>query len=185
FIPTYSTNNPLSLRLNTQNIDQTIAQVQALYKDFFPGNTFSHQFLDENFQQLYEADLRFGKILSFFTLLTILIACLGLFGLVSYSTFLRTKEIGIRKVLGASTVSITALLSKDFLKLVIIATLTATPLAWYFMQQWLAEFAYRIDMQWWIFAISGLLAIGVALLTISAQSVKAALANPIKSLRND
>lgn len=185
FIPTYDSNNLLSLRLSTQNIDQTIAQIQALYKDFFPGNTFYYQFLDENFKQLYEADLRFGKILSFFTFLTIIIACLGLFGLASYSTFLRTKEIGIRKILGASTMSITALLSKDFLKLVIIATLTATPIAWYFIQQWLTEFAYHIHIQWWIFAISGLLAIAIALLTISAQSIKAALSNPIQSLRNE
>lgn len=185
FIPSYGTTHLLSLRVNTQNIDQTIAQVQALYSDFFPGNDFEYQFLDEQFQQLYESDFRFGNLLTFFMLLTILIACLGLFGLASYSTFLRTKEIGIRKVLGASVINLVMLLSKNFIQLVAIASLIATPIAYYFMNQWLQNFAYHIEIQWWVFALAGIGAIGIALLTVSFQSIRAALANPVKSLRNE
>ncbi|MEM9847700.1 MAG: FtsX-like permease family protein, partial [Bacteroidota bacterium] len=185
FIPSYGTTHLLSLRVNAQNIDQTIAQVQTLYQDFFPGNDFEYQFLDEQFQRLYEGDLRFGRMLTFFMLLTIFIACLGLFGLASYNTFLRTKEIGIRKVLGASVPNLIALLSKDFIKLVAIAPLLAAPIAYYFMHQWLQNFAYHIEIQWWIFVLAGVIAIGIALLTVSVQSVKAALTNPVKSLRSE
>ena len=141
--------------------------------------------MDENFQKLYEADARFGNILGFFTLLTILIACLGLFGLASYTTILRTKEIGIRKVLGASVAGITGLLAKDFLKLVLIAIVIASPVAWYFMQQWLTDFAYHIEIKWWMFVVAGFVAVVVAFATVSFQSVRAALANPVKSLKSE
>ncbi|MEM1326507.1 MAG: FtsX-like permease family protein [Bacteroidota bacterium] len=184
-ISTYGTMHPFSLRVNTQNIEQTIAQVQAVYQDFFPGNYFDYQFLNDRYQTLYEADLRFGNILSFFTLLTIFIACLDLFGLTSYTTFLRTKEIGVRKVLGASVVDLVALLSKNFMLLVIIALFFALPIAYYFMHQWLDNFAYRIEMSWWIFALAGVAAILIAFLTVSVQSVKAALGNPVTSLKNE
>ncbi|MEO1260967.1 MAG: ABC transporter permease [Bacteroidota bacterium] len=185
FLPSYSTYNLLSLNVNPGNIDQTIAQVQATYENFFPGNSFDYNFVNDDFQRLYAADQRFGNILSFFTLLTILVACLGLFGLASYTTFLRTKEIGVRKVLGASSASIVALLSKDFLKLVFVSLVIAAPLAWYVMQIWLQEFAYRIDIAWWVFALAGAVAILVAFFTVSFQSVKAALANPVDSLKTE
>jgi putative ABC transport system permease protein len=185
FVPSYSTQNQVSLRIASDNPDQTIAFVQQTFQEFFPGNVFKYAFVDENFQKMYEADLRFGNILSFFTLLTLLIACLGLFGLASYTTILRTKEIGIRKVLGASVAGITGLLAKGFLKLVVVAVLIASPIAWWAMNQWLSDFAYRIDIQWWIFIVAGAVAVAIAFLTVSFQSVRAALADPVKSLRSE
>lgn len=185
FVPSYSTGNQVSLRVAGEQVDQTIAFIQKTYLEFFPGNIFKYTFVNEQFQKLYEADIRFGNILGFFTLLTMLIACLGLFGLASYTTILRTKEIGIRKVLGASVAGITGLLAKDFLKLVVIAILIATPIAWYFMQQWLTDFAYRIEIHWWTFVVAGLTALIVALLTVSFQSIRAAMANPVKSLKSE
>jgi putative ABC transport system permease protein len=186
FVPFYSTYNAISLRLTgDQNLDQTIAAVKATYARVFPGNDFSYQFIDEQFQNLYESEIRFGRILSLFTFLTVVIACLGLFGLASYMTFLRTKEIGVRKVLGASVFSIVALLSKDFFKLIVISILLAAPLAYLFLDMWLEEFAYRINIQWWVFLIAGAIAISVAFLTVSYQSIKAAMVHPIKSLRSE
>ncbi|MBL7783543.1 MAG: ABC transporter permease [Saprospiraceae bacterium] len=185
FVPSYSTSNKISLRLAGEQLDQTLALIQKTYLEFFPGNVFKYAFVEDNFQKLYLADIRFGNILGFFTLLTILIACLGLFGLASYTTMLRTKEIGIRKVLGASVTGITSLLASDFLKLVLLAILIAAPLAWYFMQQWLTDFAYRIEIQWWMFVVSGVVALGIAFVTVGFQSVKSALANPVQSLRNE
>lgn len=185
FVPSYGTNNQISLRIAGEDLDQTIAFVQKTFTEFFPGNVFKYAFVDENFQKLYEADVRFGNILGFFTLLTMLIACLGLFGLASYTTMLRTKEIGIRKVLGASVVGITGLLAKDFLKLVGIAIVIASPIAWWAINEWLSDFAYRIDIQWWVFLVAGSVAVTVAFLTVGFQSVKAALANPVKSLRSE
>jgi putative ABC transport system permease protein len=185
FVPSYSTNNQISLRIAGDNLDQTMAFVQKTFNEFFPGNVFKYAFVDENFQKLYEADVRFGNILSFFTLLTLLIACLGLFGLASYTTLLRTKEIGIRKVLGASIAGITGLLAKDFLKLVVVAILIASPIAHWAMSKWLSDFAYRIDIQWWVFVVAGTVAGTIAFFTVSFQSVKAALANPVKSLRSE
>lgn len=185
FAPFYGTSHLISLNVSNQNISETIGQVKTTYQEFFPGNAFQHGFLDEHFQLLYEADLRFGRILSFFTLLTIFIACLGLFGLASYTTYLRTKEIGVRKILGASATSIIALLSTDFLKLVVIALFLGLPLAWYATDFWLQDYAYRISMDWWVFALAGIGAIGVAFLTVSFQSVQAALANPISALKDE
>ena len=183
FVPTYSPGNLLSLNVSPKNIEAIIAQIKTSYQQFFPGNTFHYTFLDERFQRLYEADQRFGNVLSFFTLLTILIACLGLFGLASYTTFLRTKEIGVRKILGASSASIVALLSKDFLQLVLVAIVLATPLAWFVMDWWLQGFAYHIAIRWWIFVLAGIVALSIAFLTISIQSVRAALANPVEALK--
>ncbi len=186
FFPLYSTYNAISLKLSgSQNLDKTIAAIQATYKKIFPGNIFQYQFVDDRFQNLYESEVRFAHILSFFTLLTLLIACLGLFGLTSYITFLRTKEIGIRKVLGANPLGIIALLSKDFLRLVFIAILIAVPLAYYLLNNWLADFAYRISISWWVFVLAGILALLLAFLTIGFQSIKVALTNPSKSLRNE
>lgn len=185
FMPSYSTFHLLSLKMTGENLDQTLSQIQSTYQEFFPGNTFHYAFVDEHFQRLYETDQRFSNILSFFTLLTMLIACLGLFGLASYTTFLRTKEIGVRKVLGASSASIVALLSKDFLKLVVISLVIAIPIAWYAMSTWLKDFAYRIEIDWWVFGVAGAVAVLVAFLTVSFQSVRAAMANPVESLRSE
>ncbi|MBC8153538.1 MAG: FtsX-like permease family protein, partial [Bacteroidetes bacterium] len=126
-----------------------------------------------------------GQIVLYFSGIAILISCLGLFGLAAFTAEQRTKEIGVRKVLGASVSSIVALLSKDFLKLVLIAIVVASPIAWFAMNRWLQDFAYKIDIEWWVFALAGLLAVGIALLTVSFQSVKAALMNPVKSLKSE
>lgn len=146
---------------------------------------FSYSFLDERFNKMYESEKRIGELFGIFASLGVMIACLGLFGLATFTTIQRTKEIGVRKVLGASVMSIVALLSQDFLKLIIVAIVIATPIAWYGMDQWLKDFAYKIHIQWWIFALAGLLAVGIALLTVSFQSIKAALMNPVKSLRSE
>lgn len=185
FVPSYSPSNQISLRIAGDQVDQTLALIQKTYLEFFPGNVFKYAFVEDNFQKLYLADMRFGNILGFFTLLTILIACLGLFGLASYTTMLRTKEIGIRKVLGASVAGITSLLARDFLKLVLLAILIASPLAWYCMQKWLTDFAYHIEMKWWMFVMSGIGALGIAFVTVGFQSMKAALANPVQSLKSE
>lgn len=185
FIPSYGNGNALSLRLDGEDMEATVGFIRQTFDDFFPGNIFEYAFVDETFQRLYETDRRFGRILTFFTLLTVLIACLGLFGLATYMTFLRTKEIGVRKVLGASVSSLLLLLSKDFLKLVLLALVIAIPIAWFFSRQWLMEFPYRVDMEWWMFAAAGVVAILIAFIAVSAQSAKVALANPVKSLRSE
>lgn len=162
-----------------------LAAAEAAWKQLFPETPFKYSFLDEDFNQLYHAEQQAGLLFNLFAGIAIFIACLGLFGLATFVATQRTKEIGIRKVLGASVAGITGLLAKDFLKLVGIAILIATPIAYYFMQQWLADFAYRIDIQWWMFAIAGVFAVVIAFLTVSFQSVRAALANPVKSLRSE
>jgi putative ABC transport system permease protein len=141
--------------------------------------------MDEDFDGIYRSEQRVGKISIAFTSLAIVIACLGLFGLAAYAAEQRTKEIGIRKVLGANMSTIVRMLSKDFIKLVLIAILVAAPLAWWAMHQWLQGFAYRQNMQWWIVAVAGMAAILIAFITISFQSIKAALTNPVKSLRSE
>ena len=146
---------------------------------------FTYSFLDERFNETYVAEQKIGRILGIFAGLTIFVACLGLFGLATFTAEQRTKEIGVRKVLGASVGSIVALLSKDFLKLIAIAIVLAVPVAWYAMNSWLQDFAYKIDISWWMFALAGVLSVSIALLTVSFQSVKAALMNPVKSLRSE
>ena len=146
---------------------------------------FSYHFLDTAFNNVYRSEQRVAKIAITFSVLAILIACLGLFGLATYMAEQRTKEIGIRKVLGASVGSVVTMLSKDFLKLVTIAFCIAAPLAWWAMHNWLQDFAYRIDISWWIFGIAGVLALFIALFTISFQAIKAAVANPVKSLKKE
>ena len=162
-----------------------IAALEKNWKALSPDQPFSYRFLDESFARMYDAEQRIGKIAGIFGLLSILVSCLGLFGLAAFTTEQRTKEIGIRKVLGASVSSVVGLLSRDFLKLILVALVIATPLAYYFMKTWLSDFAYRIDIQWWIFVLAGSMAILVAFLTVGYQSMKAALANPVKSLRNE
>jgi putative ABC transport system permease protein len=149
------------------------------------GSRFSYRFLDETLEAQYASEKRLTVMLTTFTILAILISSLGLLGLIIYTTERRIKEIGIRKVLGASVSHIVALLSKDFIQLILIAVVLASPIAWFLMHKWLENFAYQIDIQWWVFAITALIAVGMALLTIGWQSFKTAMANPVKALRNE
>jgi putative ABC transport system permease protein len=155
----------------------------VLRPSYFPGNVFDYYFLDEKFNRQYSNDYLFGKVFSLFAALAILIACLGLSGLSLLTSAQRTREIGIRKVLGASATSIVLLLSKDFIKLVLLAIIIASPVAWYMMHLWLQDFVYRIDINWWIFASAGLLSLVIALLVIGFHTARSAIANPTKSLR--
>ncbi|HSZ86278.1 MAG TPA: ABC transporter permease [Puia sp.] len=177
-------NNGLAMfKISTGNINNLISQVENKWKTMAPGMPFSYRFLDESFNDMYRSEQRVGKIVLTFSVLAILIACLGLFGLATFIAEQRTKEIGIRKVLGASVSGIVQLLSKDFVKLVFISFVIAAPLGWYFMHKWLQDFVYRINISWWIFLLAAGLAIFIALATVSFQAIKTALMNPVKSLR--
>jgi putative ABC transport system permease protein len=176
----------MALRLTPDaDLIKTLRGVESQFKSFLPSQSFTYSFADAEFEKTYRAEQRIGSILGGFAGFAILIACLGLFGLAVYMTEQRTKEIGIRKVLGATIGGITALLAKDFLKLVGIALLLAIPIAWFAMYKWLEDFAYRTPISWWLFGIAGLLAMGIALITVSYQSIKAAMANPVTSLRSE
>ncbi|GAB3958481.1 ABC transporter permease [Spirosoma harenae] len=170
---------------SSSNLHQRLASIQAQYERIFPGNPFEYFFLDDFFNEQYKAEQRFGRVSSLFAGLAIFISCLGLFALAIFIAKQRTKEMGIRKVLGASVPSLIGLLSKDFLKLIILAIGIATPLAWYAMNRWLVDFAYHIAVPWWAFVLSGVGALGIALVTVSLQSIRAALLNPVKSLRSE
>ncbi len=174
-----------SFRLSSANLPVLIRQIEAKWHQIAPGQPFNYQFMDDSFDDMYRAEQRISTIALAFAILAILIACLGLFGLAAFMAEQRTKEIGVRKVLGASVTSIVGLLSKDFLKLVFIAIVIASPLAWYVMNQWLNDFAYKVTLDGWVFALAGLMAVGIALLTVSFQSIRAALTNPVKSLRSE
>ncbi len=174
-----------AFRVDTKDMKNLLAQVESKFKTMAPGMPFSYSFLDESFDRMYRDEQRIGKVAFSFSFLAILIACLGLFGLATYMAEQRTKEIGIRKVLGASVSGIVQMLSKDFVELVLIACVFAIPLAWWAMGQWLQNFAYRVSIGWWVFAAAAVLALLIALLTVSSQAVKAALTNPVKSLRNE
>jgi putative ABC transport system permease protein len=173
----------ISTKIDAQNVDKTLTVIKETWKEFFPEVPFEYNFVDDIFNAQYQSEQQFGKIFGFFTILAILISCLGLFGLISFSFSRRTKEIGIRKVLGASLKSVVLLLTKELLLLVLIANIIAWPVIWYLMNQWLQNFAYRIDMSWWIFAIAGSFALLIALITVSWQAIRAATANPVESLR--
>jgi len=162
-----------------------LSHIEKIWKKFLPDAPYQFTFLDENFDRLYKAEERQKTLFTTFACLAIFIACLGLFGLSAFAISQRIKEIGIRKVLGADVSTIVSLLSKDFLKLVAISAIIAFPVAWYFMNKWLQDFAYRISMPWWIFIIAGFVAAFIALITISFQAIKAAIANPVKSLRTE
>lgn len=177
--------NYYSLKVGGTDLRKTMAGVEAAWQRHFPADPYSYFFLDAFFDHQYKADMLFGKVFGLFTLLAIFISCLGLFGLASYTVLQRTKEIGIRKVLGATVGSITGLLTRDFLQLVFVAILIASPVAWYIMNNWLSDFAFHIDMQWWMLAAAGLAAIAIAFLTVSLQTIKAALTNPVESLKNE
>lgn len=182
-MPFYSTGNPISVKLKTKDLTATIESIKAKYNSFFPGNLFDYYFIDDHFNALYNDDLLFGEVFALFAGFAIFIACLGLLGLSLFTTAQRTKEIGVRKVLGASIPSIVYLLSKDFIRLIIVSFLIASPVAWMVMHSWLEGFAYRIPISWWIFPAAGLLACIIALGTVSFQTVKAAGTNPVNSLR--
>lgn len=177
--------NYYALKVNTNDTRSTINQVEALYANFFPDNPIEHFFLNDFFNQQYQADQRYGQIFSLFALLAIFIACLGLFGLATYTAKHRVKEIGIRKVLGASVQSVVVLLSRDFIRLVLIASLFALPLAYLALRQWLASYAFRIDISWWLLLLPVGIVLLIALFTVSFQTVRAALANPSDSLRSE
>lgn len=175
----------LSIRINSTDIPALKAQIKNIWQKLAPNQQFNYSFMDEDFDALYNTEQRMGKISVAFTSLAIIIACLGLFGLAAYAAEQRTKEIGIRKVLGANMSTIVGMLSKDFLKLVLFAILFASPLAWLAMHRWLQDYAYHQNIQWWVIALAGLTAILIAFITISFQSIKAALTNPVKSLRSE
>lgn len=178
-------NTLLNLKISSKNLSKTLAFIKDKWQEYFPNKSFDYYFMDEFFDRQYKSEERFANLFLNFALLAIFISCLGLLGLASYSTLQRRREIGIRKILGASAFGIVHLLSADFLKLVAIAILIAVPIAWYGMHNWLQDFAYRIDIPWWIFLVAGMLAISIALITISFQAIKAAIANPVKSLRTE
>jgi putative ABC transport system permease protein len=175
----------VSISVGSNNLPATIAAIENKWKALLPNRPFSYYFLDDFYDKQYRSEERFGKLFLNFAILAIFISCLGLLGLASYSTFQRTKEIGVRKIMGASVSNIVQLLSKDFLKLVVVAFFIASPVAWYFMHQWLEGFAYRITINWWIFLIAGIAALLIALLTVSFQAIRAAIANPVESLRTE
>ncbi|SDD21279.1 putative ABC transport system permease protein [Mucilaginibacter pineti] len=175
----------LYVRISKNNIPATLKYISNVYGRFDIESKVEFHFLDQNFANQYQSEQKQGSILFIFTILAICIACLGLFGLVTFTAEQRVKEIGIRKVLGASIGNIVTLLSQDLMKLVLVATLIASPLAWYGMSRWLQSFAYRININWWVFAVAGLVAIIIAFVTVSVQSVKAATANPAKSLKSE
>lgn len=175
----------ITVRIKPGDYAQTVAQLQTKWKQFLPDVPFEYSFLDAEFDALYRADQTIGKVFSVFTFLSLTVACLGLLGLAIYTAERRNKEIGIRKVLGASVQNVVQMLSKDFLKLVVIASLIAFPLAWYAMNKWLEDFAYRTTISWWVYGLAAGITVIIALFTISFQSLKAAVANPVKSLRSE
>ncbi|MFT5167029.1 MAG: putative ABC transport system permease protein [Saprospiraceae bacterium] len=181
----YSEFNIAFVKYKPGNGKQTLAALEQLHTNLNPAFPFEYQFVDQEYNKLYKSESIFYKLSTYFSILAILISCLGLFGLVIFTAEQKTKEIGIRKVLGASVFAITSLITRDFLKLIILGVAIGTPISWYFMTQWLADYEYRINMPWSVFALTAVLIIGISLLTVSFESIKAAIANPIKSLRNE
>ncbi len=175
----------ITVRLGTGDVLPTMQKMESLWKEFQPEQPFHYAFLDRQWSNLYEQEMTTRKVFGLFSLLAIFIACLGLLALAAFTAERRTKEIGIRKVLGATTGGIVALLSQDFLKLVAIALLIASPIAWYAMNEWLQDFHYRIKIEWWVFVAAGLIAISIAFLTVGFQSVKAAMMNPVNSIKSE
>ncbi len=185
FFSLFQGNSQISIKVSADDLPQTVATVEKLYQQQFPGNPFQYAFADETFDAQYRKDQQFAKLISIFAVLAIVIACLGLFGLAAFTAEQRTKEIGIRKVLGASVPGVVSLLAKNFMSTVALSFLLASPLAWYAMDQWLQDFSYRVDIEWWMFGGAGVLVLLIALFTVSFQSIKAALANPVDSLRSE
>jgi putative ABC transport system permease protein len=177
--------NVMVVAVNSSNYKALLNKIQTVWQKDLPSTPFEYMFLDQEVQKQYEAEITMSQIINSFTLMAIIISCLGLFGLAAFSAEQRNKEIGIRKVLGASVSGIVGLLSKDFLTLVVISFIIATPIAWWGMHKWLQVFAYRIDLSWWMFALAGLIAVFIALFTVSFQAIKAAFSNPVKSLKTE
>lgn len=173
------------VKVNGSNIPKTIAGLQTKWKSLLPERPFNYRFLDDDYNKLYQSEMRLGNIMNIFAAIAIILACIGLFGLSAYSVRQRVKEIGVRKVLGAKVGSIVMLLSKDFIKLAVVASIIAFPLGWWVMNHWLDNFAYRINIRWWIFGIAAFVTLLITLITISFQSIKAAMANPVESLRSE
>ena len=173
------------MRLQTNDMQGFINQLETDWKTMAPGQPLSYQFLDERFARMFETEQKLGKIAGIFSFLAIFIACIGLLGLATFIAQQRTKEIGIRKVLGASVTNLVAIVSKDFLQLIVLSTIIAAPLAWWSMNAWLQDFVYRIEINWWVFVVVGLVAILIAFVTIGTQSLKAALANPVESIKSE
>jgi putative ABC transport system permease protein len=177
--------NYLIVHSKASDIASLVSSVGASWHKLNPNEPFEYSFLDEDFQKNYDAENRLASIVGYFTVIAILICCLGLFGLATFSAEQRIKEIGVRKVLGASVTGIVTLLSKDFLKLVAVSIVVASPVAWWIMHKWLQDFAYRTNISWTVFVLTTVLALLIALITISFQAIKAAVANPVKSLRTE
>jgi ABC-type antimicrobial peptide transport system permease subunit len=174
-----------AIKLATINIASTMQSVQEIWQKTFPNSVYEYKFLDEKIESFYKQEAQLSQLYKIFAAIAIFLSCLGLYGLASFMAVQRIKEVGIRKVLGATAGNIVYLFSKEFIVLISIAFLIATPLAWYFMNKWLQDYVYRINISWWLFAAGGLVAIVIALATISFQAVKAAIANPVKSLRTE
>ena len=173
----------IAIKIEAQDIAAAVTDIQSVWNGIAPGQPFNYYFMDDSFNRSFESEQRLGSIFSIFTVLSILIACLGLFGLATFNAQKRTKEIGIRKVLGASVGQISYRLTTDFLKMVGIAIVIALPIGWFAMNKWLEDFSYRIEIQWWMLLMAALLAISIAVVTVGYQSIKAAIVNPVKSLR--
>jgi putative ABC transport system permease protein len=171
------------INANSSNYHSLLGKIGALWKQHLPAVPFTYSFLNEDVQKQYESEVSLSATINLFTLMAIFISGMGLFGLSAFSAEQRTKEIGVRKVLGASVLNVSSLLSKDFLKLTAIAFVIATPIAWWLMNQWLQSFSYRIQISWWMFALAGSLAMLLTVCVVSVQAIKAALANPVRSLR--
>jgi ABC-type antimicrobial peptide transport system permease subunit len=165
--------------------EKALAEIEKVMKKNNPAYPFEYRFVDEQFNNMFSGEMLISKLSRVFAAIAIVISCLGLFGLAAYTAERRTKEIGVRKVLGASVSGLAGLLSKDFLKLVALSCLVAFPISWWYMNNWLQNYTYRINISWWIFIAAGALAIIIALATVSFQAIKAAIANPIKSLRTE
>ena len=177
--------NLVAFKAGGTDVAGTLDRVQLAWQSHFPEQPFDYYFLDESINKLYSSEKDFKDLFSYFTIIALIIACLGLFGLAAFTAEQRTKEIGIRKVLGATVSNIITMLSKDFLQLVFIAALIAFPVAWYVMSRWLEDFSYRVNIGWWVFVFGGILALAIAMFTVSFQAIKAAVSNPVKSLRTE
>jgi ABC-type antimicrobial peptide transport system permease subunit len=173
------------MKIKPENIAPTLSYIQTTFKKLFPFQPYQYNFKDAKNEEQYEKEAKWKQIITFGAILTIFISCIGLFGLIMLAAEKRTKEIGIRKVLGASVATIVRTISSDFLKLVMLAAIIAVPAAWFVMNKWLQNYPYRIDVSWWMFVLAAAFVLVVAFITMSAQSVKAAMANPVRSLRSE
>ena len=175
----------IAVKVRSTNLQATIAHIEKTWKKFASAYPFDYRFMDESFGEMYKSEDKLSSLLWIFTVMAIVVGCMGLFGLAAFSAEQRTKEIGIRKVLGASVISIVTMLSKNFLKPVMIASVIAFPVAWWLMNKWLEDFPYRVNISWWIFGVAAVAALVIALITVSFQTIKAAISNPVKSLRTE